>query len=117
MKPFELFITHISWKSPASSPASQISGGKNRPVLVLLLSEDTILVYPVTTQYENKSEAIKARYFKINDWPQAGLDRQSYIDTGILLSLPISVIKNKKPIGTLTIADKKRLFAFLTKSK
>jgi len=42
--------------------------------------------------------------------------KQSYIDTGILLNLPISVFKNKKPIGKLTIADKKRLLAFLTKS-
>jgi len=104
MEPFELFITYISWGS----------GGKSRPVLVLLLTEDTIFVYPITTQYENKSGAIKSRYFKINDWPQAGLDKQSYIDTGILLTLPISVIKNKKPIGKLTIADKKRLLAFLT---
>ncbi|MDR2921817.1 MAG: hypothetical protein LBU85_00565 [Treponema sp.] len=103
MKPFELFITYISWGS----------GGKTRPVLVLLLNEDTISVYPVTTQYENKSEAVKARYFKINDWQQTGLDRQSYIDTGILLNLPISVIKNKKPIGKLTITDKKRLLDFL----
>jgi len=106
MEPFELFITYVSWGS----------GGKNRPVLVLLLSEDTISVFPVTTQYENKSESIKSRYFKINDWLQAGLDKQSYIDTGILLSFPISVIKNKKPIGKLTISDKKRLLAFLTKS-
>ena len=105
MEPFDLFITYISWGS----------GGKNRPVLVLLLTEDTISVYPVTTQYKNKSESVKSRYFKINDWSQAGLDRQSYIDTGILLSLPISVIKNKKPIGKLTISDKKRLVAFLTK--
>jgi len=111
MEPFELFITYISW----TSSSSQESGGKNRPVLVLLLSEDTMSVYPVTTQYENKSEAIKARYFKITDWQQAGLDRQSYIDTGILLRLPISVIKNKKPIGKLTTADKDRLLAFLTK--
>jgi hypothetical protein len=105
MEPFELFVVYISWGS----------GGKNRPVLVLLLTEDTILVYPVPTQYENKSESIKLRYFKIDDWSQAGLDRQSYVDTGILLSLPISVIKNKKPIGKLTIADKKRLLAFLNK--
>jgi len=106
MEPFDLFIAYISWGN----------GGKNRPVLVLQLTEDTILVYPVTTQYENKSEAVKARYFKINDWSQAGLGRQSYIDTGVLLSLPISVINNKKPIGKLTIADKTRLLAFLTRS-
>jgi len=109
MEPFELFIAYISWASSVSTG----NEGKNRPVLVLMLSENTISVYPITTQYENKSEAIKARYFKINDWQQTGLDRQSYIDTGILLSLPISVIKNKKPIGRLTIEDKKRLLAFL----
>jgi len=105
MEPFELFIAYISWGIE----------GKNRPVLVLLINEDTISVYPITTQYENKSEFIKARYFKINEWMQAGLDKQSYIDTGILLSFPISVIKNKKPIGKLTIADKKKLLDFLTK--
>jgi len=113
MEPFELFITYISW----TSSASHKSGGKNRPVLVLLLSEDTISVYPVTTQYENKSKSVKVRYFKINDWQQAGLDKQSYIDTGILLRFPISVIRNKKPIGKLTTEDKTRLLAFLTKSR
>ncbi|WP_461248484.1 hypothetical protein [Treponema sp. R6D11] len=76
MKPFELFITYISWGS----------GGKNRPVLVLLINENTISVYPITTQYENKSEVIKAQYFKINDWAQAGLDSQSYIDTEFCLT-------------------------------
>jgi len=110
MEPFELFITYISWKNPSTRK----SNGKNRPVLVLLLSENTISVYPITTQYEKKSENIKARYFKIDDWQQAGLDRQSYIDTGILLSFPISVIKNKKPIGKLTIADKNRLLTFFS---
>jgi hypothetical protein len=103
MRPFEIFITCISWKN----------GEKNRPVLVLLLGDEVVSVYPITTQYENKSEAIRIKYFKINDWSQAGLDKQSYIDTGILLNLPISVIKNKKPIGKLTIEDKNRLLAFL----
>jgi len=111
MQPFELYIIYISW----GNGASQRSGGKSRPVLVLLINNETISVYPVTTQYKNKSDFIKARYFKINDWLQAGLKKQSYIDTGILLNFPISVIKNKKPIGKLTIADKKRLLAFLTK--
>jgi hypothetical protein len=112
MKPLELFITYIS----LANSASRGSVGKDRPVLVLLLNEDTILVYPITTQYENKGETIKAQYFKINDWTQTGLDRQSYIDTGILLNFPILAIKNKKPIGKLTITDKKRLLVFLAKS-
>ena len=104
MKSFDIFITHVSWGS----------GGKPRPVLVLLISNDIISVYPITTRYANKSETIKARYFKIIDWSQAGLDNQSYIDTGILLNLPISVIDNKMAIGQLSVEDKKRLLAFLT---
>jgi hypothetical protein len=106
MEPFEIFITSISWGS----------GGKNRPVLALMLSGESILVYPITTQYENKSAAIRARYFKIYDWSLAGLDRQSYIDIGTLLKLPLSVIDCKKSIGKLTIADKKRLLNFLKNS-
>jgi hypothetical protein len=110
MEPFELFIAYISW----GSSASRGSCGKSRPVLVFQISEDTISIYPITTQYENKSKTIRAQYFKINDWSQAGLDRQSYIDTGILYDLPISVFENKKHIGKLTNADKQSLLAFLT---
>jgi hypothetical protein len=110
MEPFELFIAYISW----GSSASQSNSGKSRPVLVFQISEDTISIYPITTQYENKSKTIQAQYFKINDWSQAGLDKQSYIDTGILYDLPISVFENKKPIGKLTNADKQSLLAFLT---
>jgi len=105
MSQFDIFITCISWGS----------GGKNRPVLVLLKNNDSVFVYPVTTQFKNKSEAVRIRYFKINDFTQAGLVKQSYIDTGTLLKLPLSVINNKKPIGKLTTADKQRLLAFLQK--
>jgi len=105
MNPLEIFVTHISWGS----------GGKNRPILVLLEKDGSVLVYPVTTQYENKSEAIRAHYFKVNDWNQAGLAKQSYIDTGTLIELPLSAIANKKPIGRLTMTDKQRLLHFLTR--
>jgi len=100
---FDIFITNISWKN----------GRKNRPVLVLFFKETNILVYPISTKYDNKSKAIQKQYFKINDWNQAGLAKQSYIDTGIILKLPLSVIKNKKPIGYLTLTDKQRFLAFL----
>ncbi|MCL2878729.1 MAG: hypothetical protein FWF29_00660 [Treponema sp.] len=105
MDQFDIFITGISWGS----------GSKNRPVLALIIKNKSILVYPITTQYENKSEVIKARYFKLNDWRREGLDKQSYIDTGTLLRLPLSVISGRKPIGRLTMADKLRLLDFLTK--
>jgi hypothetical protein len=107
MIPFEIFIVHVSWGS----------GGKTRPILALSSSGNKFLAYPITTQYENKNEVIRARYFKINDWSQAGLDKQSYIDTGMLLNFPSSTIGGKKPIGNLTIADKKRLIEFLTKRR
>ena len=104
MKPFEIFITCISWGS----------GSKTRPVLAVQINGSTISVYPITTQYENKSKAIQAQYFKINDWSQAGLEKQSYIDTGTLLDLPLKVIKNKQPIGKLTTLDMQRLLVFLS---
>ena len=105
MSLFEIFIICISWGT----------GSKNRPVLVLQLKDEGITVYPITTQYDNKSEAIKASYFKITDWIQAGLSKQSYIDTGTLIRMPLSVISNKKPIGQLTKSDKQKLLNFLTK--
>ena len=104
MSPFDIFITNISWGS----------GSKSRPVLVVQIFDGTISVYPITTQYENKSKAIQAQYFKINDWSQAGLDKQSYIDTGILIDLPLTVIANKQPVGKLTTADMEKLLIFLT---
>lgn len=105
MKPFEIFIVYISWGI----------GGKSRPVLAFMLDDNKISVYPITSQYDDKSEVIKARYFKINDWSQSGLDKQAYVDTGTLISFPMSVIDGKKPIGELTPADKQKLLAFLTK--
>ena len=104
MKPFELFIAFISWGS----------GGKSRPVLAFLLDEEKISVYPITSQYGSKSETVRSKYFRINDWVQAGLDKQSYIDTGMLINFPMSVVDGKKPIGKLSAQDKQRLLEFLT---
>ena len=105
MNRFDIFITYISWGS----------GSKKRPVLVLLLNSSSVLVYPITTQYDNKSKAVKARCFKINDWTKAGLVKQSYIDTGTLIKLPLSAIANKKPVGQLSIEDKQKLLDFLSR--
>ena len=104
MSLFDIFITCLSWGS----------GSKSRPVMILQKTDNTISVFPITTQYKNKSKTIQAQYFKINDWSQAGLDKQSYIDTGTLLELPLTVIKNKQPIGKLTAADMQNLLVFLS---
>ena len=102
MSPHEIYIIHMAWEN----------GGKARPVLVFNIDENTVEIYKITTQYESKSEEIKALYFKIIDWAQAGLDRQSYVDTGTLITLPIDAFKRKTLTGRLTDADKRRLFEF-----
>jgi len=103
MKPLDIFITYVSWEND----------GKIRPVLVFIINENDIDIYQITTQYNNKSETIRGQYFKIDDWTQAGLDRQSYIDTGTLITLPLSTFKNQKSIGHLTESDKIRFLNFL----
>ena len=103
MNPFEIFITYISWGI----------GGKSRPVLVYSQDSLKIAVYSITTQYDNKSETIKAKYFKIEDWEQSGLSKLSYVDIGTLFRLPISVIDHKNPIGKLSASDIKRFLEFL----
>jgi len=66
-------------------------------------------------QYENKSEAIREKYFKINDWVYAGLDKPSYVDTRSYLPVPIPVLKDKTPIGRLSANDKQKLLEYLIK--
>ena len=105
MKPFEIYISYISWGSD----------GKRRPVLVFDLKDETAYVHPITSQYESKSEAIRARYFKINDWTHAGLDKQSYVDTKSYFPIPVSALKDKAPIGELSVEDKKRFLEFVMK--
>lgn len=105
IKPFDIFIFRISWGD----------GDKKRPVLVYALNNKIVKIYPITTQYENKSEAVKAKYFKINDWLQAGLNKQSYVDTGTRLKQPLLMFNNTTPIGALTESDKQRLIEFIKK--
>lgn len=92
MKPLDIFIIYMSWDG----------GGKDRPVLAFIVGDDAVDVYQITTKYEGKSERIRAQYFKINDWSQAGLDKPSYVDTGTLITLSTAAFKSKKPIGKLT---------------
>ena len=103
MMPFDLFIAHLSWSD----------GGKSRPVLVYVLDDSEVGVYQITTQFERKSEIIRSKYFEIKDWAKAGLDKSSYVDTGTLIDIPITLFSAKKPIGKLTEADKQRFLEFL----
>jgi hypothetical protein len=86
-----------------------------RPVLILEQQETVVFIFNITTQYENKSETIRNKYFKINDWKQAGLDKQSYVDTNIVRDLPPAALEGKSKIGKLTESDVKKLIEFLSK--
>ena len=101
MKPFDLYIAYVSWDSD----------GKRRPVLILEEGADSVIALNITTKYESKSEAIRDRYYTINDWKAAGLDRQSYVDTNKAVNLPITAVD--KAIGRLTAKDEIQLMEFI----
>ena len=56
-------------------------GGKRRPVFIISDKNGIVRFYKITTKYAKKSAAIKEMYFPINHWHEAGLRKQSYIDT------------------------------------
>ena len=97
----EIYVAYISWET----------GGKRRPALVLSDDGDIISVYPITSQYDVKSKVIQTQYFAINDWKQAGLDKQSYVDTIDIVELSRSAVIS--PVGKLTEMDELRLIEFL----
>ena len=103
MKPFDIFITYVSWGG----------NGKTRPVLIIDQQDAVVYMFSITTQYEGKSDAIRAGYFTINDWKDAGLDWQSYVDTNTVRNIPVAVFDGKKEIGRLSEADEKRLIEFM----
>jgi hypothetical protein len=103
MAPFDIYIAYVSWQG----------GGKLRPVLVFKQKGETVRIFIITSRYEEKSDAIKAKYLKIIDWAQAGLDKQSYVDTGSIREWPRNVLGKTLKIGRLTERDKQRLIEFL----
>ncbi|MCL2500674.1 MAG: hypothetical protein FWE90_10120 [Defluviitaleaceae bacterium] len=107
MSPFDIFIAYISWGD----------GGKHRPVLVYALDDAYVRLYPITSRYDNKSEAVRTKYFAINDLACAGLFKTSYIDTGTRLKQSANILHNIKPIGKLSEGDKQRLIQFLQNNK
>ena len=101
MSPFDVCVAYVSWDD----------GGKRRPVLLLEKADGYAEVFRITSQYEDKNEIIQAQFFKIVDWQQAGLSKQSYIDTIACVEVPIALIVSI--IGKLTENDKHRLLKFL----
>ena len=104
---FDIYITYVSWES----------GGKMRPVLVLEQNETIVNVFNITSQYNNKTSAIRRNYFKINEWQQAGLDKQSYIDTNMIRDIPVAALSGKPKIGRLSMRDIQAFIDFLNKMR
>lgn len=103
MNIFDIYVAYVSWGND----------GKKRPVLILEHQSNIVTVFNITTRYEDKSEAIRSNYFKINDWAQAGLNKQSYVDTNITVNIPLSSVDIQNPIGKLTDTDVRRLLEFM----
>ncbi len=100
---FDIYIAYVSWND----------SGKMRPVLILEQQGAIVFVFNITTQYENKSKAVRSNYFKIIDWQQSGLNQQSYVDINIVRDLPSAALEGRVAIGKLTQKDAQRLFEFL----
>jgi hypothetical protein len=105
MNNFDIFIAFVEWDN----------SGKTRPILILERHESIVYTFNITTKYGNKSETIRSKYFKINDWKQAGLAQQSYVDTNIVRELSSAVLNSKSKIGKLTKSDVQKLINFLSK--
>ena len=98
MNPYEIHIAYVSWGGD----------GKRRPVLVLSSDQREVAVFQITSQHESKSATIQSQYIAIDDWAQAGLTRQSYIDIGRIIDLPIATVQ-PTPIGKLSKNDLSKL--------
>jgi len=102
MNPYDLHIAYVSWGDD----------GKRRPVLVLSSNQKEVSVFQITSQYDSKSVNIQFQYVAIDDWKQAGLAKQSYIDIGRIIDLPVTTVQ-PAPIGKLSENDLRKLFNFI----
>jgi len=98
MNPYDIHIAYVSWGDD----------GKRRPVLVLSSDQKEVAVFQITSRYDSKSIVIKSQYVAIDDWAQAGLTKQSYIDIGRIIDLPIATVQ-PTPIGKLSENDLRKL--------
>jgi len=113
MNIFDIFTANVTW----GGVVNEVGSGRKRLVLILEKTADGVRVFNITTRYDGKSEFIRDKYFKINDWQQAGLNQQSYIDTNRTVTLPLSSIKTAHKaahrVGTLTVSDVQKFIEFI----
>ncbi len=109
MKPMDIYIANVPFDEGISS--------KLRPALVIKIEQEQVMVFKVTSQYQKKSAQIKKLYYPIKEWQQAGLKKQSYIDTHKLYRLTRTWVFSRQPIGKLTDTDRLGLFNFIQQLK
>lgn len=109
MKSMDIYIADV--------PFDEGTGSKVRPALVIEVESEKVVVFKVTSQYKNKSAQIKKLYYPIKEWKNAGLKKESYVDTHKLYRLAKRWIFSRKPIGKLTDIDCLGLFEFIDQLK
>lgn len=109
MSPMDIYVANV--------PFDEGTGCKVRPALVIEVESEKVIIFKVTSQYKRKSIQIKKLYYPIKEWKQAGLKKESYVDTHKLYRLNKKWIFSHQPLGKLTDEDRLGLFAFIKKNK
>mgnify|MGYP006364434097 FL=1 len=105
MEEFDIIIAKV--------PFEDSEDYKWRPVFILSVNGKAIKFLRITTKYDTKSDYIKNKYFEIIDYIEAGLNRQSWIDTFKAYQLNDENFKIHV-LGRLTENDFERFVAFLS---
>lgn len=82
MEEFDIIIAKV--------PFEDSDDYKWRPVFILSVNGKAIKFLRITTKYDTKSDYIKSKYFEIIDYIEAGLNRQSWIDTFNLSAISVN---------------------------
>lgn len=109
MEPMDIYIANV--------PFDEETDRKIRPALVIEVERERVIVFKITSQYQNKSTQIKRLYYPIKEWQEAGLYKKSYVDTYKMYRLAKKWIFSRQPIGKLTDIDRIGLFEFINQLK
>ena len=109
MNIFDILTAYVSW----GGVVNEVGSDRKRLVLILEQTAGGVMVFNITTRYDGKDEIIRSKYFKINDWQEAGLSQPSYIDTNKTVTLPLSSVNVSHPVGTLTESDVQKFVEFI----
>ncbi|MDR1868466.1 MAG: hypothetical protein LBQ82_00615 [Treponema sp.] len=109
MNIFDIVIAYVSW----GGVVNEVGSDRKRLVLILEQTAGGVTVFNITTRYDGKNEIIRSKYFKIDDWQQAGRSQPSYIDTNKTITLPLSSVGVSHPVGKLTESDVQKFVEFI----